>query len=77
MLVKIFSFPIHAYRMIISPLIGKNCRFEPTCSTYALESLKIHGVIKGSLLTMIRLLKCHPFSKSSGYDPVPEKNNIK
>ena len=73
MLVKIFTIPIHAYRMIISPLIGSNCRFQPTCSEYALIALKNHGVIKGSFLTGRRLIKCHPFSKSSGYDPVPEK----
>ena len=73
MLIKILSLPIHAYRLIVSPLIGRNCRFEPTCSQYALTALKTHGVIKGSLLTIIRLVKCHPFSKSSGYDPVPDK----
>ena len=77
MLIKIISFPIHIYRLFISPLIGKNCRFEPTCSEYALAALKTHGVFKGSYLSIKRILKCHPFSRYSGYDPVPNKKQAK
>ena len=73
MLIKIISFPIHIYRLFISPLTGKNCRFEPTCSEYALAALKAHGVVYGSYLSLKRILKCHPFSRYSGYDPVPNK----
>ena len=77
MLIKIISSPIHIYRLFISPLTGKNCRFEPTCSEYALTALKTHGVFYGSYLSIKRILKCHPFSRYSGYDPVPNKKQSK
>ena len=77
MLIKIISFPIHIYRLFISPLTGKNCRFEPTCSEYALTALKTHGIFYGSYLSIKRTLKCHPFSPYSGYDPVPNKKQSK
>ena len=77
MLIKIISFPIHIYRFFISPLTGKNCRFEPTCSEYALTALKTHGIFYGSYLSIKRILKCHPFSRYSGYDPVPNKKQSK
>ena len=77
MLIKIISIPIHIYRLFISPLTGKNCRFEPTCSEYALTALKIHGIFYGSYLSIKRILKCHPFSRYSGYDPVPNKKQSK
>lgn len=64
------SLPIHCYRIVISPLFPPTCRFTPTCSAYALEALKKYGPIKGSYLTIRRILRCHPFGKS-GYDPVP------
>ena len=72
---KIFSWilliPIYFYRACISPLKPPTCRFVPTCSEYAIEALEKHGVVKGSLLTIFRILRCNPFSKG-GYDPVPE-----
>ena len=77
MLIKIISIPIHIYRLFISPLTGKNCRFEPTCSEYALTALKTHGIFYGSYLSIKRILKCHPFSRYSGYDPVPNKKQSK
>ena len=77
MLIKIISFPIHIYRLFISPLTGKNCRFEPTYSEYALIALKAHGIFYGSYLSIKRILKCHPFSQYSGYDPVPRKKQSK
>lgn len=76
MLNKVATFPllilIRGYQLIISPLLGSNCRFMPTCSEYAMESLKSHGLIKGSYLTIKRIGKCHPWG-SHGYDPIPTK----
>ena len=67
---------IKAYQLIISPIIGSNCRFLPTCSEYAIESLKSYGLIKGIYLTVKRIGKCHPWG-SHGYDPIPSKNTKK
>tara|TARA_B100001029_G_scaffold179845_1_gene191573 strand:+ start:4405 stop:4623 length:219 start_codon:yes stop_codon:yes gene_type:complete len=61
---------IQLYQLIISPLIGSNCRYTPSCSTYSIEALKKHGLMKGGKLSIKRILSCHPFGKS-GYDPVP------
>ncbi|MGR9114383.1 MAG: membrane protein insertion efficiency factor YidD [Gammaproteobacteria bacterium] len=68
LLIAIIKF----YRYFISPLLGNNCRFYPSCSSYALEALHTHGAAKGSYLTLRRLLKCHPFHEG-GLDPVPDK----
>ncbi|WP_299501889.1 membrane protein insertion efficiency factor YidD [uncultured Roseobacter sp.] len=70
-LARALSLPIYAYRLLFSPWVGHNCRFQPTCSAYALEALQKHGGIKGGLLTLRRLSRCHPWG-SDGYDPVPE-----
>ena len=59
------------YRRCISPYKAPCCRFIPTCSEYALEALEKYGAIKGGYLAARRLLRCHPFSKKGGYDPVP------
>lgn len=59
------------YRYFVSPLLGTNCRFLPSCSDYAQEALARHGALKGSWLTVRRLARCHPFG-GSGLDPVPE-----
>jgi len=59
------------YRRHISPLKRPCCRFVPTCSEYALQALEKYGALKGSYLAIRRLLRCHPFSGKSGYDPVP------
>ena len=58
------------WRAFISPLYGDVCKFHPTCSAYALESLETHGAVRGSVLTLRRLVRCHPWSLG-GYDPVP------
>lgn len=64
---------ISFYRKNISPLKkAPCCKYIPTCSTYALEAVKVHGAFKGTLLSIYRILRCNPFSKG-GYDPVPEK----
>ena len=70
------SLPIHAYRYIMSPLLPRACRFEPTCSCYALGALAEHGPAKGLWLTIRRLARCHSVSwlgGSSGFDPVPRR----
>ena len=76
MLNKIITFPliilIRGYQLIISPLLGSNCRFMPTCSEYAMESLRSYGLIKGFYLTIKRIGKCHPWG-GHGYDPIPTK----
>jgi putative membrane protein insertion efficiency factor len=72
--VAVLKAPIHAYRHLISPLTPPSCRFNPTCSAYALEALERHGPIKGTGLTLRRLARCHPISwlgGASGLDPVP------
>jgi uncharacterized protein len=73
-LLRILSLPfialIKLYQWIISPILGPKCRFTPTCSQYAIEALKKHGVFKGLWLTVRRLSRCHPWG-GHGYDPVP------
>jgi hypothetical protein len=63
---------IRGYRYLLSPWWGHGCRFEPTCSAYAIEAVERHGAIKGSLFAARRLMCCHPWHHG-GYDPVPEK----
>lgn len=69
---KIVIFLILFYQKVISPLKPPSCRFYPTCSQYGLEAIQRFGVLKGGILTLKRLSKCHPFHPG-GYDPVPEK----
>ena len=70
-----FILLIRFYQLAISPFTPAACRFEPTCSNYALEALKIHGVLYGSFLAIKRIGNCHPWGKS-GYDPVPKKEKM-
>jgi len=67
----IVSLPVRAYRMVLSPWVGMSCRYHPTCSSYSLEALEKHGAIKGSYLTVRRILRCHPWG-GSGIDNVPD-----
>lgn len=73
---KLFAWPllglVWLYRHAISPLIGANCRYQPTCSTYASEALRRYGAFKGGYLALKRIGRCHPWG-GSGYDPVPEE----
>lgn len=68
----LFSLPLKFYKLFISPWLGTNCRFHPTCSEYCREAIEKRGVIKGGILSIYRLLRCNPWG-GSGYDPVPEK----
>ncbi|MCB1353978.1 MAG: membrane protein insertion efficiency factor YidD [Rhodobacteraceae bacterium] len=69
-LAHIAALPVRAYRLLLSPWVGHSCRFQPTCSAYALEALETHGAFRGSWLTLRRLARCHPWG-SSGIDNVP------
>ena len=63
---------IYCYRLLLSPILPRCCRYTPTCSGYALDAFRIHGLFKGALLAGWRVLRCHPWS-AHGYDPVPPK----
>lgn len=66
----VLILPIRFYQLCISPMLGPSCRFTPTCSQYAVEALRKHGLLKGSWLAVRRICRCHPWG-GSGYDPVP------
>lgn len=68
----LLMLPVILYQRLISPLKPRCCRFEPSCSHYALEALRTHGALRGSWLTMCRLLRCQPFCEP-GFDPVPPR----
>ena len=72
MIARLLIAPIRWYKKYLSPHLGNNCRFRPTCSEYAMQALATHGLVKGLLLTVWRILRCNPFCRG-GYDPVPEK----
>jgi putative membrane protein insertion efficiency factor len=67
---------VRAYRYFVSPMLGPNCRFYPSCSCYAEEALQQHGAARGTYLTVRRLMRCHPWNEG-GYDPVPSPHNTK
>lgn len=75
-LAYIVSIPVRAYRLFGSPWLGRSCRYQPTCSAYAMDALEKHGAIKGTILAAKRVGRCHPFG-GDGYDPVPEKDEKK
>jgi uncharacterized protein len=70
MMVRVLVALIRFYQAAISPWLVRSCRFEPSCSRYAIACLKRHGAARGSLLSVKRLCKCHPFH-AGGYDPPP------
>jgi uncharacterized protein len=74
--ISVATAPILFYRAFISPLFAPVCRFQPTCSEYALDAIRAHGASRGIVLAARRLARCHPFTwlgGSSGFDPVPPK----
>jgi hypothetical protein len=72
---KLLLWLIKGYRYFISPLVPPTCRFQPTCSQYAIEAITVHGTFKGSWLAVNRILRCHPFHPG-GYDPVPSSDKV-
>lgn len=69
-LARVMVLLIRGYQLFISPLLGPRCRFQPTCSQYAIEALRTHGCFRGSWLAVRRIGHCHPLNPG-GYDPVP------
>ncbi|NOT37048.1 MAG: membrane protein insertion efficiency factor YidD [Saprospiraceae bacterium] len=69
----IIKIPVRLYQILLSPLLGKNCRFNPTCSNYMLQAVDEWGVFKGGWLGLRRISRCHPWG-GTGDDPVPKKN---
>ena len=77
---KILINFIKAYKFIISPLLGNSCRYLPTCSEYSIEALKTYGLIKGSLISLKRILSCHPIKflgGGDGFDPIKKNTKVK
>ena len=68
--ISVLRAPVLVYRYAISPLLASNCRFQPTCSSYALEALDRHGPVRGTALALRRIVRCRP-GGASGFDPVP------
>ena len=69
---NVLIFPVKIYQWVISPWLPKTCRYHPTCSSYAIDALKVHGPILGLLMGTKRILSCHPLG-GHGHDPVPPK----
>lgn len=72
---KLLCALIRVYQWVLSPLFPGNCRYYPTCSSYALEAISTHGALRGLLLGAGRLLRCHPWG-GSGFDPVPDRRSL-
>ncbi len=72
MIGRALIFLIRCYQKFISPFLGPSCRFYPTCSAYAIEAIRVHGALKGTLLAAWRILRCNPFGRP-GFDPVPPR----
>lgn len=70
-LARLLALPVRAYRLVLSPWVGHGCRFQPTCSAYALEALETHGALRGGRLALRRIARCHPWG-GSGIDNVPD-----
>jgi uncharacterized protein len=68
----VLMLPIRLYQRVISPALPRRCKYEPTCSAYAAEALRAHGILRGSVLAVWRILRCNPFSHG-GYDPVEDQ----
>ena len=73
-LIALLKFAIYAYQILLSPVLGNNCRFYPNCSTYALDAIDKHGPIIGLWFSVKRVMRCNPWS-TGGIDPVPLSHN--
>lgn len=73
-LAALIALPVRGYRLLLSPWLGRSCRFQPTCSEYALDALREHGGLRGTALAAGRICRCHPWG-GSGYDPVPPRRS--
>ncbi len=71
---RILTGAVRLYRETLSPLLGRHCRYEPTCSQYALDALSEYGAARGGAMALRRLGRCHPWA-AGGFDPVPSKSN--
>jgi putative membrane protein insertion efficiency factor len=69
---RLFILLIRAYQYVLSPMFGQRCKYYPTCSNYAIEALRVHGVVRGAGLAAWRIVRCNPFS-NGGVDPVPPR----
>jgi len=69
---RVLALLIAGYRRFVSPLLPRSCRYEPTCSAYALEAIRTHGAVRGSVLALRRIARCHPWAPG-GVDHVPRK----
>ncbi len=69
---KVLIALIRVYQYLLSPMLGQRCKYYPSCSNYAIEALRVHGVVRGTGLATWRLLRCNPFS-NGGVDPVPPR----
>lgn len=67
---RFLIFLVRVYQLMLSPYLGRQCRFVPTCSNYFIEAVEKHGSIRGSIMGVWRVLRCHPLARG-GYDPVP------
>ena len=76
MVAKFLRMLVRLYQLTLSPWVGRSCRFVPTCSNYAIEALEKYGAVKGTYLTIYRLLRCHPLG-GRGLDPVPAKFRLR
>lgn len=67
---RLFVWLLRGYQLLVSPMLGQNCRFYPSCSSYAIEAVEVHGAARGGWLALRRVCRCHPWH-AGGVDPVP------
>jgi putative membrane protein insertion efficiency factor len=70
---RLFVWLLRGYQLLVSPMLGQNCRFYPSCSNYAIEALEVHGAARGGWLALRRVCRCHPWN-DGGVDPVPPQH---
>ena len=74
---RVFQILIKTYSLAVSPFLGRNCRFHPSCSAYTHQAIETHGALRGSWLGIKRISKCHPYYKGDAIDPVPNPKRHK